>query len=54
MFFLRKATRADADYIRARVRTARINPTGLSWERFPLAVNARGEIIGCGQIKPYW
>jgi predicted N-acetyltransferase YhbS len=30
-----------------------INPFGLDWRRFLLAVDERGEMIGCGQVKPH-
>ena len=30
----------------------RINPTGLDWRRFRVAVSPSGEVIACGQIKP--
>jgi N-acetylglutamate synthase-like GNAT family acetyltransferase len=30
-----------------------INPTGLDWKRFLVAVNDGGQVVGCGQIKPH-
>lgn len=30
-----------------------INPTGLDWKRFVVAVNDDGAVIGCGQLKPH-
>jgi N-acetylglutamate synthase-like GNAT family acetyltransferase len=30
-----------------------INPTGLDWKRFIVAVTENGQVIGCGQIKPH-
>jgi N-acetylglutamate synthase-like GNAT family acetyltransferase len=30
-----------------------INPTGLDWKRFLVAVTPEGQIIGCGQLKPH-
>lgn len=50
---LRSATEQDADTIRALVIEGRINPTGLNWQRFVLAVTDEDKIIGCGQIKPH-
>jgi len=50
---LREATEDDAQAIRDLVRSARINPTGLDWERFVLAESAREGVIGCAQIKPH-
>ncbi|HEX7974607.1 MAG TPA: GNAT family N-acetyltransferase [Anaerolineales bacterium] len=30
-----------------------INPMALSWQRFVVAVDEQGAIIGCGQVKPH-
>jgi N-acetylglutamate synthase-like GNAT family acetyltransferase len=53
IYILRAATAEDAAHIRAVVRLARLNPTGLNWERFRLAVDADNKVIGCVQIKPH-
>jgi len=53
MVSLRPATAADAAVIRSLVYAARINPTGLEWPRFVVAVSSGGEVIGCGQVKPH-
>lgn len=53
MFILRRAGPGDQSAIRLLVRIGRINPTGLDWERFVVAVTEEGEVIGCGQIKPH-
>jgi len=53
MFSLRPATEADADLIRKLVRIGKINPTGLKWERFMVAVADNGQVIGCCQVKPH-
>jgi N-acetylglutamate synthase-like GNAT family acetyltransferase len=50
---LRPATGADAKTIRRIIRQANINPTGLSWKRFIVAVDTDGTMIGCGQVKPH-
>ncbi|MFZ5910621.1 MAG: GNAT family N-acetyltransferase [Chloroflexota bacterium] len=50
-FTLRPAVEADFPAIRALIRGARINPTGLDWRRFTVAVDGSG-VIGCGQLKP--
>jgi N-acetylglutamate synthase-like GNAT family acetyltransferase len=47
------ATRKDNAAIRALIRRVRINPTGLAWERFVVAINDTGELTGCGQIKSH-
>jgi N-acetylglutamate synthase-like GNAT family acetyltransferase len=51
-FSLRPATEADFPEIRALIRQVRINPMGLDWRRFTVAVNGSGEMIACGQLKP--
>ncbi len=53
MFTLRNATQADQAAIRLLVRSARINPIGLDWRRFLVAVDEANSLIGCGQIKPH-
>jgi amino-acid N-acetyltransferase len=53
MFTLRPATEKDDKAIRALVKEGRINPTGIKWQRFVVAVSANGEVIGCGQVKPH-
>jgi amino-acid N-acetyltransferase len=50
---LRPATQRDAPAIRALVRGAGINPFGLDWQRFILAVDAEDRVIGCGQVKSH-
>ncbi len=52
-FSLRPATSADAKTIRRIIHLVGINPTGLSWQRFIVAVDANGSLIGCGQVKPH-
>jgi N-acetylglutamate synthase-like GNAT family acetyltransferase len=52
-YYLRQANAADAGTIRQIISLVHINPTGLSWQRFILAVDRQGRIIGCGQIKPH-
>jgi N-acetylglutamate synthase-like GNAT family acetyltransferase len=31
----------------------RINPIGLDWHRFIIAVDQQDHLIGCGQVKPH-
>jgi N-acetylglutamate synthase-like GNAT family acetyltransferase len=50
-FYLRPATQDDERTIRALIRQVRINPMGLGWQRFIVAVDPSGKMIGCGQIK---
>lgn len=49
----RKASRKDAWAIRRLVWQVGINPTGLDWRRFLVAVDERDQVIACGQIKPH-
>jgi amino-acid N-acetyltransferase len=53
MYTLRPATAVDQPAIKTLIRTVRINPFGLDWRRFVVAVDDDGQIIGCGQIKPH-
>jgi amino-acid N-acetyltransferase len=50
---IRPAEGRDANAIRALVIKSHINPTGLDWKRFIVAIANQDEIIGCGQIKPH-
>ena len=52
-FTLRPATAEDESTIRRLVQIGRINPTGLDWKRFSVAVTPDGVVIGCGQVKPH-
>jgi N-acetylglutamate synthase-like GNAT family acetyltransferase len=52
-FRLRPATAEDAADIKALIRQSGINPMGLDWPRFVLAVDAQDEMIGCVQLKPH-
>ena len=50
---LRPATAADRAVIWRMVRSEHLNPMGLDWRRFLLAVRASGKVVGCVQIKPH-
>jgi len=50
---LRPATAKDAAAIRSLIHTVGINPMSLNWQRFIIAINDGGEMLGCGQIKPH-
>jgi len=50
---VRPARREDFPAIRELIHTVRINPTGLDWRRFLIAVGPEDEFVGCGQIKPH-
>ena len=50
---IRPAQAADQGAIRAIIRKTRINPLGLDWQRFVVAVDQEDNLIGCGQIKEH-
>lgn len=50
---LRRAERADAAAIRRLIGRERLNPMGLNWRHFTLAVDADGNWLGCAQVKPH-
>ena len=50
---IRPAREAEAAQIRDLIHLVGINPLGLDWKRFVVAVNDQDEMIGCGQIKPH-
>lgn len=52
-FQLRAARQTDLPAIRALIRLGRVNPLGLKWSRFVVAVAPGGQVIGCGQVKPH-
>ena len=53
MTTIRPARETEAASIRDLIHSVGINPMGLDWSRFVVAVNDRDEMIGCGQIKPH-
>ena len=50
---IRPARGTEADQIRDLIHLVGINPMGLDWRRFVVAVNERDEMLGCGQLKPH-
>jgi N-acetylglutamate synthase-like GNAT family acetyltransferase len=52
-FHIQPATLEHSNAIRKLVIESGINPTGLDWQRFLVAVTPDGEFVGCGQIKPH-
>lgn len=52
-FSLRPARETDFPSIRELIHEGQINPMGLDWRRFVVAVDPHGEVIGCGQIRPH-
>jgi N-acetylglutamate synthase-like GNAT family acetyltransferase len=52
-YIIRKATREDAAFIRRLIWRVGINPLGLDWRRFVVAVHEHGVRIGCAQVKSH-
>ncbi len=52
-FTLRPAAEQDFPAIQKLIRQVQINPTGLDWRRFVVAVDGSGMMRGCGQLKPH-
>ena len=50
---IRPALEEEAGQIKDLIHEVGINPMGLDWRRFLVAVNTSGQVIGCGQIKPH-
>jgi N-acetylglutamate synthase-like GNAT family acetyltransferase len=50
-YFIRKATSEDAAFIRRLIWRVGINPLGLDWRRFVVAVHEHEVRIGCAQVK---
>jgi N-acetylglutamate synthase-like GNAT family acetyltransferase len=53
MYAIRPAVERDQAEIRSLVRQTGINPLGIKWQRFLIAVDEAGALIGCGQVKPH-
>ncbi|MBK7893948.1 MAG: GNAT family N-acetyltransferase [Anaerolineaceae bacterium] len=49
----RPAKASDEAAIKSLIRAVNINPMGLKWPRFLVAVEENGRLVGCGQIKPH-
>ena len=52
-FTLRPARESESARIKDLIHLTGINPMGLDWKRFVVAVDDREEILGVGQIKPH-
>ncbi len=52
-YIVRPALESESTQIKDLINLVGINPSGLDWKRFIVAVNAEGQVIGCGQIKPH-
>ena len=52
-FRVETAVAADEKGIKALIRAPQINPLGIKWQRFLVARDAAGRLIGCAQVKPH-
>jgi len=52
-YVIRSALESESTQIKDLINLVGINPTGLDWKRFIVAVNESGQVIACGQIKPH-
>lgn len=52
-FTLRSARESESSQIKGLINLVGINPMGLDWKRFVVAVNEKDEMVGCGQLKPH-
>lgn len=53
MTTIRPARESDSARIRDLIHSTGINPLGLDWKRFLVAVDEHDNMIGCGQLKPH-
>lgn len=53
MTTIRPARETEATQIQDLIHLVGINPMGLDWKRFMVAVNDQDKMIGCGQLKPH-
>jgi len=53
-YSVRPAKQQEFPEIRALIHAVHINPTGLDWRHFLVAVTPANALLGCGQIKPHF
>ena len=51
IILIRPAREDDDHKIAVMVKNARLNPLGVRWERFRVAMDSSEDIIGCAQVK---
>ncbi len=51
LFSLRPAVQSDFPAIRSLIHQVGINPFGLDWQHFWIAVGESGSLVACGQVK---
>ena len=52
-YTLRPARESESGVIKDLIHLSGINPMGLDWKRFIVAVNDQDQVIGIGQLKPH-
>jgi len=52
-YSIQAATEAHQPAIKALIHDTGINPMGVKWQRFLVALADDGALIGCGQVKPH-
>lgn len=52
-YTVRPALEAEFTQIKNLIHKVGINPSGLDWKRFIVAVNDEGKVVSCGQLKPH-
>lgn len=50
---VRPALESESTQIKDLINLVGINPSGLDWKRFVVAVNEEAKVIACGQLKPH-
>lgn len=50
---IRPALESESTQIKDLINLVGINPSGLDWKRFVVAVNEQGVVVSCGQLKPH-
>jgi N-acetylglutamate synthase-like GNAT family acetyltransferase len=50
---IRLALESESNQIKGLINLVGINPTGLDWKRFVVAINEKRQVIVCGQVKPH-
>lgn len=52
-YTIRPALESEFAQIKNLIHKVGINPSGLDWKRFIVAVNDEGKVVSCGQLKPH-
>ena len=52
-YTLRGALESESRQIKDLIHLVGINPMGLDWKRFIVAVDTEGRVVGTGQLKPH-